>query len=74
MTYVETHHETEWMARWDRHDSADYTREHFHAPPAAHHEDGEDRSYPVSLFDVLSREIVPWIYERMGAVWEEFDR
>jgi len=74
VTYVETQHEAEWMVRWDRHESPDFARDHFHGPPDAHHEDGADRSYPSTLFGVLSQEIVPWLYDRIGSVWDEFNR
>ncbi|WP_129112605.1 hypothetical protein [Halegenticoccus tardaugens] len=73
VVYVEDHHGTKWTCRWDRHESDDYARDHFHAPPGARHEDGEDRDYPVELASVLSRTVAPWVYERMGAVWDEFD-
>ena len=70
ITYVENHHGEEWLCRWDRHDSEAYGRDHFHAPPDASHEDGESRAYPRALFDVLSQVVVPWLFERMGAVWD----
>lgn len=73
ISYVEDHHGTEWMCRWDRHDSPEYSRDHFHAPPNAQHEDGENRTYPDSVLEALVQEIVPWLYDRMGAVWEGLD-
>ncbi|WP_136590918.1 hypothetical protein [Salinigranum halophilum] len=73
ISYVEDHHGERWLCRWDRHDSEDYTRDHFHAPPGARHEDGENREYPASLWTVISQVVAPWVYERMGAVWDEFD-
>ena len=73
ISYVEDQHGEEWLCRWDRHDSEDCTRDHFHAPPEARHEDGENRKYPASLWTVISQVVVPWVYERMGAVWNEFD-
>ena len=73
ISYVEDQHGEKWLCRWDRHDSEDYTRDHFHAPPEARHEDGENREYPTELWAVVSRVVAPWVYERMGAVWDEFD-
>ena len=70
ITYVENHHGDEWLCRWDRHDSEAYGRDHFHAPPDASHDDGASRAYPRALFDVLSQVVVPWLFERMGAVWD----
>jgi hypothetical protein len=71
ITYVENQYGEEWLCRWDRHDSEAYGRDHFHAPPSARHEDGERREYPQSLFDVLSQEVVPWIFDRIGDVWDD---
>lgn len=73
ISYVENHHGEEWLCRWDRHESTEYTQDHFHPPPGARHEDGENREYPAALWTVVSRVVAPWVYERMGAVWDEFD-
>ena len=32
--YIETHDETVWQCRWDRHPNTHNTRLHFHEPPA----------------------------------------
>lgn len=71
VTYVEDRHGEEWVCRWDRHDSPEYGRDHFHAPPAARHEDGSQQSYPDSLFDVLAQIVSPWVFDRIGALWDE---
>lgn len=71
VTYIENQHGTSWTCRWDRHESPEYTRDHFHAPPTARHEDGQNREYPAELLSVLSAVVVPWIYDRMGEVWDE---
>ena len=73
ISYIENQHGAKWMARWDRHGSDNYSRDHFHAPPEARHEDGEDRDYPVGLIAVISQVIAPWVYERIGDVWNEFE-
>ena len=71
ISYLEDQHGTDWMCRWDRHESDEYATDHFHAPPQAGHDDGEDRAYPVDLIDVLTTVVVPWIHERIGVLWEE---
>lgn len=72
-TYVESGHGDEWLCRWDRHDSEAYGRDHFHAPPSARHEDGTSREYPQSLFDMMSQVVVPWIFDRMGELWDKVE-
>ena len=74
ITYVENQHGDEWLCRWDRHDSEAYGRDHFHAPPSARHEDGKSGEYPQSLFDMMSQVVVPWIFDRMGEVWDTVER
>jgi hypothetical protein len=73
ISYVEDQHGEQWMCRWDRHDSDEYTRDHFHRPPNATHEDGVDRDYPAGILQVVADVIAPWICDRMGAVWDEYD-
>jgi len=73
ISYIEDQQGSTWMARWDRHESEQYTRDHFHAPPDARHEDGENRKYPVGLVTVFSEVIVPWVYERIGDIWNRVD-
>jgi hypothetical protein len=34
-------------------------------------EDGEDQDYTVGLIEVISQVIAPWVYERIGDVWDE---
>ena len=33
ISYIENQQGAKWMTRWDRHESDDYSRDHFHAPP-----------------------------------------
>ena len=73
ISYIEIHHGSRYLVRWDRHDSPDYPRDHFHAPPAATHDSGQPRAYPPGLFEVLSDVVAPWIYERVGSLWDESD-
>lgn len=74
ITYFEDHHGVDWVCRWDRHESPDYTRDHFHAPPDAQHADGESRDYPRELLTVISQVIAPWVYNRIEALWEEVEK
>jgi hypothetical protein len=71
ISYIENQQGAKWMARWDRHESDEYSRDHFHSPPDARNEDGEDQDYPVGLIEVISQVIAPWVYERIGDVWDE---
>ncbi|SDY78236.1 hypothetical protein [Halopenitus persicus] len=73
VSYVEDHHGTEWCCRWDRHRSEEYTRDHFHAPPSATHDAGSNREYPADLLTTVANVVVPWIYDRIGNVWDEVD-
>ncbi|WP_416838725.1 hypothetical protein [Haloferax sp. DFSO52] len=73
ISYIESRHGDPWMCRWDRHDSDDYSRDHFHEPPAAAHGDGVNWEYPTDLMRVLSDIVAPWVYERMGDIWDEYN-
>ena len=73
ITYVEDWNGETVMCRWDRHDSDDYSRDHFHTLPDARHEDGVNRDYPKSLSAVIAEVIAPWVYTRMGDIWDETD-
>lgn len=73
VTYLEDQYGTRWLCRWDRHESPDYSRDHFHAPPSARHEDGESQEFPNGLLTVLSQLVAPWVYDRIGSIWEQFD-
>ncbi|KAB1198172.1 hypothetical protein GJR99_11820 [Haloferax sp. MBLA0078] len=73
ITYIESHHGEQWMCRWDRHDSDDYIRDHFHEPPTAGHDDAVNKEYPGDLLRVVSDVVAPWVYKRMGEVWDEYN-
>jgi len=74
ISYVEDQQGERWMSRWDRHESSDFNRDHFHEPPEAAHQDGVGRDYPTGLLAVISGVVAPWVYERIGDVWDEYDR
>jgi len=71
LTYLEDHHGEQWCCRWDRHKSPTFTRDHFHRPPDAQHDDGVNRSYPADLLAVLTDVVVPWVYARIKNTWED---
>ena len=71
LTYLEDHHGEQWCCRWDRHESKTFTRDHFHRPPDAQHDDGVNRSYPTDLLSVLTDVVAPWIYTRIQDTWED---
>ena len=65
--YVETHQDTQYQCRWDRHPKPGVPRSHFHPPPDA----GEAEVSPVGthhldvLFDVLD-----WVTERVSELYD----
>ena len=66
--YIETHHNTHWECRWDRHPNSHNERLHFHQPP-----DGNDVA-DISLesvhpLDVLST-VLAAIEQRVTQQWE----
>jgi hypothetical protein len=67
--YRETHTESAWECRWDRHPNPHNTRNHFHPPPAAP-TPGNDASWPTDHRDVLSL-VLNEIEERISALWND---
>ena len=63
--YLETHDETRYQCRWDRHPKTAAPRTHFHPPPDA----GNAEPSPVGThhLDVLF-EVLDWIAERVAAL------
>ena len=63
--YVETHKETHYQCRWDRHSKTDTPRTHFHPPPDA----GDAEPSPVGThhLDVLF-EVLDWVTEHLVAL------
>ncbi|QWC19433.1 hypothetical protein [Halorubrum sp. 2020YC2] len=56
--------------RWDRHDQPHNTRDHFHPLPDAATDAAVDRSYATDLTRVIEGAVLPWVDERVGALWE----
>lgn len=71
VTYAETYVGDRRQCRWDRHEQPHSRRDHFHPLPDASTDGSEDRSYPVSVDDVLRDTILPWIDDRIGTLWDD---
>jgi len=65
--YVETHQDTQYQCRWDRHPKPGVPRSHFHPPPDA----GEAEVSPVGThhLDVLF-EVLDWATERVSELYD----
>jgi len=65
--YVESHQETQYQCRWDRHPKTGVPRSHFHPPPDA----GEAEVSPVGThhLDVLF-EVLDWATERVSELYD----
>ena len=65
--YVESHQETQYQCRWDRHPKPGVPRSHFHPPPDA----GEAEVSPVGThhLDVLF-EVLDWATERVSELYD----
>ena len=70
VSYVEFHSGERRRCRWDRHEQPHSSRDHFHPLPNAGTEAAVDRAYPTDLTRVLEVTVLPWIDERVGALWE----
>ncbi|TKX54275.1 hypothetical protein EXE42_08595 [Halorubrum sp. SP3] len=62
------------QCRWDRHDQPHNTRDHFHPLPDADTTAAVDRSYATDLTRVIEGAVLPWVDERVGALWESDGR
>ena len=70
VSYHETRTADRRQCRWDRHDQPHNARDHFHPLPDASTAAAVDRSYAIDLTRVVERTVLPWIDERVGALWE----
>lgn len=67
--YRETHADSTWECRWDRHPNPHNDRDHFHPPPTAS-TPGEDRSWPTDHRDVLGL-VLDETEERIADLWND---
>ena len=74
VSYHETRAGDRRGCRWDRHDQPHNTRDHFHPLPDADTTAAVDRSYATDLTRVIEVTVLPWVDERVGALWESDTR
>ncbi|RLM67564.1 hypothetical protein DVK05_12640 [Halorubrum sp. Atlit-8R] len=70
VSYHETRAGDRRRCRWDRHDQPHNARDHFHPLPDAATDAAVDRDYVTDLTRVVEQTILPWVDERVGALWE----
>ena len=70
VSYHETRAGDRRRCRWDRHDQPHNTRDHFHPLPDAATDAAVDRDYATDLTRVIEETVLPWVDERVGALWE----
>lgn len=70
VSYLESRPGERRRCRWDRHDQPHNTRDHFHPLPDASTAAAVDRVYAQDLTRVVEETILPWIDDRVGALWE----
>jgi hypothetical protein len=69
VSYHETRAGNRRRCRWDRHDQPHNARDHYQPVPDAGTAAAVDRDYAVDLTRVVERTVLPWIDERVGALW-----
>ncbi|MFC5279696.1 hypothetical protein ACFPM1_13140 [Halorubrum rubrum] len=70
VSYHETRAGDRRWCRWDRHDQPHNAWDHYHPLPDVGTAAAIDRNYAIDLTRVVERTILPWIDERVGALWE----
>ena len=70
VSYHETGAGDRRQCRWDRHDQPHNTRDHFHPLPDADTAAAVGRDYATDLTRVVEGTVLPWVDERVGALWE----
>jgi hypothetical protein len=56
--------------RWDRHEQDHSARDHFHPLPVASTTEAEDRAFPDEMTALLSGGVLPWVEDRLDALWD----
>ena len=69
VSYHETRAGDRRRCRWDRHDQPHNARDHFHPLPDADTTAAVDRDYATDLTGVVEKTVLPWVDERVGALW-----
>lgn len=70
VSYYETRAGDRRRCRWDRHDQPHNTRDHFHPLPDPDTTAAVDRGYATDLTRVIEETVLPWVDDRVGALWE----
>ncbi|MYL17681.1 hypothetical protein [Halorubrum distributum] len=70
VSYHETRASDRRGCRWDRHDQPHNARDHFHPLPDADTDAAVDGDYATDLTRVIEGTVLPWVDERVGALWE----
>jgi len=70
VSYHETRAGDRRRCRWDRHDQPHNARDHYHPLPDAGTAAAVDRNYATDLTRVIERTVLPWVDDRVGALWE----
>ncbi|WP_251133127.1 hypothetical protein [Halorubrum sp. 2020YC2] len=66
--YQEDRRGTAWKCRWDRHQNAHNSRDHFHPPPTAGRTDARDAEWPSDHRDVI-RIAFDRVEDRIETLW-----
>ncbi len=69
--YQEERRDSAWQCRWDRHENAHNSRDHFHPPPAASHTGAQNAEWLDDPRDV-SRLVLDRVEERIETLWERY--
>ena len=70
ISYQETRAGDWRRCRWDRHDQPHNPRVHFHPLSDADTDAAVDRDYATDVTRVVEGTVLPWVDERVGALWE----
>ena len=69
LAYVEEWSGADWRCRWDRHENAHNSYDHFHVPPTVSKEDAVDVEYRDPPFGVVQVAFA-FVEDRVGDLWE----
>ncbi|WP_245779331.1 hypothetical protein [Halorubrum sodomense] len=70
VSYHETRAGDRRRCRWDHHDQPHNARDHFHPLPDAGTDAAVDRNYATDLTRVIEGAVLPWVDDRVDALWE----
>lgn len=70
VSYIESHSGDRQRCRWDRHDQPHNSRDHYHPLPDASTAAAVDREYATDLTRVVETDVLPWVDNRVGVLWD----